>query len=183
MENDKGWMSVFGVPLGPAAVMFGVGVLTGFFFRKWKGVGVGAAGGGFDTVQRTMRLAAIRAQGLGRNHKMVFVVRCDLKMEKGKIAAQCCHAAVMCYQKALVMDIKNLDMWEATGAAKICLKAGGDEKVLKELQQRARDLNIVTAIVRDAGHTQVAPGTMTVLGIGPAPVDEINKVTGHLSLL
>jgi len=181
MEGGKGGWSVFGIPMGQAALAFGVGVLTGFFFKRWRG----AAGGGtvVDTVQRTMRLASIRAQGLGRNHKMVFVVRCDLKMGKGKIAAQCCHAAIMCYQKALVMDMKNLDIWEATGQAKICLKADGDEKVLKELQQKARDLNIVTAIVRDGGHTQVAPGTMTVLGIGPAPVEEINKVTGHLSLL
>jgi PTH2 family peptidyl-tRNA hydrolase len=86
---------------------------------------------------------------------MIFVVRTDLGMGKGKIAAQCCHAAVMCYQKAMVMDVENLDLWEATGAAKICLKSDGDETSLRTLEKKARELKIVSAIVRDGGHTQV----------------------------
>lgn len=81
------------------------------------------------------------------------------------------------------MDQENLDLWEATGCAKICLKADGNETSLLALQRKARDLKLVCAIVRDAGHTQVDPGTITVMGLGPAPVQEIDKVTGHLKLL
>lgn len=87
---------------------------------------------------------------------MVFVVRTDLGMGKGKIAAQCSHAAVMCYQKASVTDVENLNIWEATGCTKICLKAEGDQKSLLEIQRKAKDINVVTAVVRDAGHTQVS---------------------------
>lgn len=53
------------------------------------------------------------------------------------------------------MDAENLDLWEATGAAKICLKADGNETSLNVLQKKAREIKLVTAIVRDAGHTQV----------------------------
>ncbi|ODM91330.1 putative peptidyl-tRNA hydrolase 2 [Orchesella cincta] len=165
-----------------SAVVFGVGFVSGIVYRKIVAPSKSSEAM-VDTFARAARLTAIRAKGLGRNHKMVFVVRTDLGMGKGKIAAQCCHAAVMCYQKAMVMDTANLDLWEATGAAKICLKADGNETNLLELKKKARDLEIMNAVVRDAGHTQVDPGTITVLGLGPAPVTELDKVTGHLKLL
>jgi peptidyl-tRNA hydrolase len=110
-----------------------------------------------ETVSKSKRerLASIRARGLGRDQKMVFVVRTDLGMGKGKIAAQCSHAAVECYQEARVKDPENLDLWEANGVKKICLKFGGDEEGLEELEAQAQDLGIVTALICDAGHTQV----------------------------
>jgi len=150
--DEKPW-SIIG--LSANAIIFGVGVISGAFLRKLFSRGSSTGSVSVDTFQRAAKLTALRAQGLGRNHKMIFVVRTDLQMGKGKIAAQCCHAAVMCYQKAMVMDPENLDLWEATGTAKVCLKADGDEKNLKALEKLARDLKIVTAIVRDAGHTQV----------------------------
>ncbi|CAL8090151.1 unnamed protein product [Orchesella dallaii] len=165
-----------------SAVLIGVGFVSGVVYRKIF-ASSNSSGAMVDTFARAARLTAIRAKGLGRNHKMVFVVRTDLGMGKGKIAAQCCHAAVMCYQKAMVMDAENLDLWEATGAAKICLKADGNETNLLDLQKKARNMKIMNAVVRDAGHTQVDPGTITVLGLGPAPVSELDKVTGHLKLL
>jgi len=104
-------------------------------------------------------------------------------MGKGKIAAQCSHAAVKCYQRALEIDQTNLDLWEATGCTKICLKFDGDETELKKLEAKANALGVVTGLICDAGHTQVARGTFTVLGLGPAPIDKIDEVTGHLKLL
>lgn len=71
------------------------------------------------------------------------------------ITAMIGHAAVMCYQKAQVMDTENLDLWEATGTAKVCLKTDGGEETLRALEKSARALKLVTAVVRDAGHTQV----------------------------
>ncbi|KAH9176962.1 peptidyl-tRNA hydrolase II domain-containing protein [Lactarius sanguifluus] len=101
--------------------------------------------------------------------KLVLVVRTDLKMSPGKIAAQCGHATLA------------LRHWEVTGA-KIALKASSEEEIL-ELEAIAKSLNLCARSIQDAGRTQVEAGSRTVLGIGPAPVELINQVTGHLRLL
>jgi peptidyl-tRNA hydrolase len=152
--EDKPWV-IFGMGVGSAALIFGIGLASGAFLRRIFPGTPRSALSGTDSFDRAARLALLRSQGLGRNHKMIFVVRTDLGMGKGKIAAQCSHAAVMCYQKAMVTDTKNLDLWEATGTAKICLKADGDDSSLRALQLQAQQMKIVSAIVRDGGHTQV----------------------------
>lgn len=50
---------------------------------------------------------------------MVLVVRTDLGMQKGKAAAQCAHAALACYKKALKSHPDALASWERTGQAKV----------------------------------------------------------------
>ena len=47
----------------------------------------------------------------------------------------------------------------------------------------ARKNNVPSYIVRDAGRTQVAAGSETVIAIGPAPEELVNSITGHLKLL
>jgi len=112
-------------------------------------------------------------------HKMVFVVRQDLKMGKGKIAAQCCHAAIGAYATA---DAASIRRWNTRGCAKVALKVKTEEGMLACARAcRAAGLN--HCVIKDAGRTQIAPGSKTVLGIGPAPVSRINEVTGHLKLL
>jgi len=166
------------------AAIFGAGFLAAsFIFRRVLPKLSSPRNGISVDFAEAAKLAAIRASRNGRSHKMVFVVRTDLNMGKGKIAAQCSHAAIMCYQRAMAMDQENLDIWEATGVTKICLKADGDESCLKELQKKAKEHKIVCAIVRDAGHTQIAPGTYTVLGIGPFNSKDIDEITGHLKLM
>ncbi|XP_026475353.1 peptidyl-tRNA hydrolase 2, mitochondrial [Ctenocephalides felis] len=100
-------------------------------------------------------------------YKMVFVVRTDIGLRSGKIAAQCCHAAILCYEK---------------GQAKVVLKVNNLAS-LEEIYKQAKDSNITAELVRDAGHTQVTPGTITVLGIGPDTVEKVDSVTKHLKLL
>lgn len=102
-------------------------------------------------------------------------------MGKGKVATQCSHASILAYQQALKIDPKTLKEWVYSGQAKITLKIDNEEDMLA-LQKKARVYGLLTSIVRDAGRTQVAPGSKTVLAIGPGSVELINKVTGDLKL-
>ena len=120
---------------------------------------------------------------------MVLLVRQDLNMGPGKVAAQCCHATLAVYRKAMgvtrdgcAVDPMVLQQWEGSGEAKIVLKVrnGGQLQTLKEA---AAALGLPHYAVTDAGRTQVAPGTVTVMAVGPADVDAIDQLTGHLKLL
>ena len=134
--------------------------------------------------------------------KMVLVVRTDLGMTKGtytiyftprsplnnihtgKIGAQCGHATLACYKHFLRTSPSSalLARWEALGQAKVALQVKSEEE-LELLQAQALSLGLVAHIIHDAGRTQIASGSATVLGIGPAPKSVIDQVTGHLKLL
>jgi PTH2 family peptidyl-tRNA hydrolase len=132
--------------------------------------------------------------------KLVLVVRMDLGMTKGmfplpsspfiqtflillgKIAAQCGHATLACYKNLFRTKSPILRRWERTGQAKVALQVKSEDE-LEVLQATAISLGIVTEVITDAGRTQIASGSHTVLGIGPAPKSVIDKVTGHLKLL
>ncbi|KAM5179660.1 peptidyl-tRNA hydrolase 2, mitochondrial [Mantella aurantiaca] len=113
--------------------------------------------------------------------KMVLVVRNDLKMGKGKVAAQCSHAAVSAYKQLLKRNPELLKQWEYCGQPKVVLKAP-DEEAFVELLSQAKQLGLTVSLIQDAGRTQIAPGSRTVLGVGPGPCDLVDKVTGHLKL-
>ncbi|KAI6153312.1 peptidyl-tRNA hydrolase 2 [Pisolithus tinctorius] len=126
-------------------------------------------------------LAAIKP-GMLQQCKLVLVVRTDLGMTTGKIAAQCGHATLACYKALMKTNPKLVQHWERTGQAKIALRGSSEDELL-ELEAIAKSLNLCARSILDAGRTQIAAGSRTVLGIGPAPVDLINQVTGHLKLL
>ncbi|MBI4210470.1 MAG: peptidyl-tRNA hydrolase [Candidatus Diapherotrites archaeon] len=113
--------------------------------------------------------------------KQAIVVRSDLKMGKGKIAAQCSHASLDAYEKSLRVNPRWVEEWKATGTAKVVLKAGS-EKELLEIFEKAKKA-LPTALVKDAGRTQLESGTITCIAIGPAPESEIDGFTKHLKLL
>lgn len=118
--------------------------------------------------------------------RMALVIRQDLGMQKGKIAAQCAHAALSCYR--LITDPAkksyNATMtqrWLRGGQAKITLKCPGKEN-MDELYAMAIALGVNAAVIHDAGRTQIAAGSATVLGIGPAPKAVLDQITGELKL-
>ncbi|KAG6572857.1 peptidyl-tRNA hydrolase [Phytophthora cinnamomi] len=115
-------------------------------------------------------------------HKMVMCVRTDLKMGKGKVAAQCCHATLGAYKRALKRTPDAVRAWEMLGQAKVCLKVDSEEEMLA-LAERAAEHGLVNYVVVDAGRTQIAPESKTVLSIGPAPLKAIDEITGHLKLM
>eukprot|EP00117_Sycon_ciliatum_P000326 scpid41363/ scgid6435/ Peptidyl-tRNA hydrolase 2, mitochondrial; Bcl-2 inhibitor of transcription len=114
-------------------------------------------------------------------YKMVLVVRTDLKMGKGKAAAQCCHAAVACCQKLMRSNPRVLSIWEDHGQPKVVVKTES-EADLVQLATKAREAGLQTYLVSDAGRTQIPTGSKTVLGVGPGPAKVVDSVTSHLKL-
>ncbi|KAK7829911.1 hypothetical protein U0070_003366 [Myodes glareolus] len=119
--------------------------------------------------------------GESGEYKMILVVRTDLKMGKGKVAAQCSHAAVSAYKQIQRKNPQVLKEWEYCGQPKVVVKAP-DEETLIALLTHAKVLGLTVSLIQDAGRTQIEPGSRTVLGIGPGPVELIDEVTGHLKL-
>ncbi len=114
--------------------------------------------------------------------KQVIIVRKDLKMGTGKLAAQVAHASILSCEKARIKNIDWFNGWFNFGQPKIILKVNS-LKELEEINEKGHLHNLPTAIVRDAGLTQLEPGTATCVGIGPAPTQIINKITNELKLL
>ena len=114
--------------------------------------------------------------------KMVLVVNTELEMGKGKVAAQCGHAAVACFKAALVEEPQLVATWERTGQTKVVVRGGGEESLLA-VSKAGRQAGMVVAEVRDAGRSQVEAGSLTVIGLGPANNLLIDKVAGKLKLL
>lgn len=113
--------------------------------------------------------------------KQVIVVRTDLEMGKGKIAAQVGHACVLGAEQVRKGKPEWFSIWWS-GQEKVVVKVKS-LKELEEIREHAIDLNLPWSEVTDAGHTQIAPGTTTCISIGPAPEDLVDKITGHLKLL
>jgi PTH2 family peptidyl-tRNA hydrolase len=115
-------------------------------------------------------------------YKQVIVFRSDLKLGKGKIAAQAGHAAVSAAEEARKRHRTWWEAWLFEGQRKIAVKVKG-EKELGELETQAKELGLPNALIVDRGFTQVLEGTVTCLGIGPAPAGLVDKLTGKLKLL
>lgn len=111
--------------------------------------------------------------------KQVIVVRTDLGMGTGKLAAQVAHASLKAYEEAPSDVRKN---WKSSGATKVVVGAEGEEQIL-DLSNEARSAGLPNALVRDAGRTQIESGTLTSLGVGPANGEKIDAITGDLKLL
>jgi PTH2 family peptidyl-tRNA hydrolase len=114
-------------------------------------------------------------------YKQVIVFRSDLKLSKGKMAAQAGHAAFSAAEEARRHHKEWLNAWIEEGQCKIAVKVKG-EKELLELEKQAKDLRLPCALIVDKGLTEVPPGTTTCLGIGPAPAEKIDRITGKLPL-
>jgi peptidyl-tRNA hydrolase, PTH2 family len=115
-------------------------------------------------------------------HKMVIVVRKDLKLSPGKMAAQVAHAAVNCALSAKRRQPDNFDAWYDEGQKKVVVKAK-DLEELFSIKALAESAGLTTSLITDAGHTELPPGTITCLGVGPANERDMDKVTGHLGLM
>ncbi|MEM2092702.1 MAG: peptidyl-tRNA hydrolase Pth2 [Candidatus Bathyarchaeia archaeon] len=114
--------------------------------------------------------------------KQVIVFRSDLKLSKGKMAAQAGHAAVSAAEETRKHNRNWWENWMKEGQCKIVVKVK-NEKELLELKKQADEMKLPHALIVDSGLTEIPPGTITCLGIGPAPAEKIDKLTGVLPLL
>lgn len=112
-------------------------------------------------------------------YKQCIIIRNDVKMSCGKKCAQAGHAAVAAYEKS---SLQMKKAWYNEGQKKVVLK-GSDQKTLFELKSLAETAGIAAVLIQDAGITEIPPGTITALGLGPAKSEELDKITGDLPLL
>ena len=122
--------------------------------------------------------------------KQVICVRRDLNMRKGKMCAQSSHASVqVCIELEREWDPdhgypnKNYEEWINGAQTKICVYVNSEQDLM-DIYNKAKFAGIPCSIITDAGRTEFhGVPTKTVCAIGPADSQEIDKITGHLSLL
>ncbi len=116
-------------------------------------------------------------------YKQVIAVRTDIRMSKGKLAAQVAHAAVEAVLNALDMGLRSwVQEWRLQGAKKVVVRGGSETDLLRIYEEAVR-AGLPAALIRDAGRTELPPGTLTAVAVGPAPSDRVDRITGRLKLL
>lgn len=115
-------------------------------------------------------------------YKQVMVARDDLDMSPGKLAVQVAHASLSAAERARKEKTEWFENWLGERQKKVVVEVNS-EKDLAELAEKAGDVGLPHGLIKDAGLTELSPGTSTVLGVGPGPNDEVDKVTGDLPLL
>ena len=116
------------------------------------------------------------------SYKLVVAVREDLGLSSGKTAVQVAHAAVGCVMKARATNAKWYSRWDHEGGKKVVVHVEREED-LRSLERIADKEGLPLYLVSDAGLTEVPPGTITCIGLGPAPDHLLNPLTGSLPLL
>jgi PTH2 family peptidyl-tRNA hydrolase len=111
--------------------------------------------------------------------KQIIIIRNDLKMSEGKKCVQAAHASLGAYKKS---DKKMTRKWELEGQKKVVLEVDSRKKIL-DLYKKSKKEKIPCFLVEDAGLTELKPGTITALGIGPEREETLDKITGNLKLL
>jgi PTH2 family peptidyl-tRNA hydrolase len=124
------------------------------------------------------------------NTKQVIVIRKDLNMRKGKIAAQAAHASVAVLTDCLVKgDVlwtfwpgEEMEHWLENSFTKICVYVNSEEELLG-IYKHAKKREIICSLIKDSGKTEFKEPTYTAVAVGPAEVEIVNKITGELPLL
>ena len=128
--------------------------------------------------------------------KQVIIIRKDLNMRKGKMCAQAAHASMKIFFDRMQRNRKikppginyqlnvtrEMQMWIGGKFTKIVVGCDS-EKELLEIYQKAKDAKLPCVIIKDCGATEFKEPTLTVVAIGAAEAEEIDKITGGLKLL
>lgn len=119
-------------------------------------------------------------------YKQAIILRTDIGMSKGKMCAQAAHASLEAALKTLKVDKIHksniLESWRKEGAKKVVLKVMSESALIK-LRDQAVRAGLRSALIKDAGFTEIPAGTITALAIGPDKEEKIDKITGKLASL
>lgn len=130
------------------------------------------------------------------DYKQVIVVRRELNMRKGKLAAQAAHASMAVFtrgegahfqevdgQKQMVIPLdEEAYAWLSGRFRKICVYVNTEAELLA-LHRQAQAAGLRCALIQDSGFTEFkGVPTYTTLAIGPHCNEKLNPVTGHLPL-
>lgn len=132
----------------------------------------------------------------GNEPKQVLIVRKDLNMRKGKIAAQAAHASMKAIlsegsfmqsfghvEVVIPLNRPELAEWLEGRFTKVCVSVDSEQELL-DIYQQAKEAGLICSLITDAGLTEFnGVPTNTVVAVGPAYPDDVNKITGHLKLL
>lgn len=134
--------------------------------------------------------------------KQMIVMRRDLKMRKGKIAAQAGHACVQATLQALMshreleklrrqgntLSVESRDKynpladWFNEGVAKVCVYVDSERELL-DIAEKGKEAGFIYALIRDAGLTEFhGETTLTCLAFEPLYDKQIDPITGDLPL-
>ena len=115
--------------------------------------------------------------------KQVIIVRKDLGMSCGKIAAQVAHAPVMAMERTGIFDMQGVTAWKRDdGQIKVILKVNSYTE-LNDYFINIINANLPVVKIHDAGRTQLEPDTVTCIGIGPISSELIDPIVKDLKLL
>lgn len=113
---------------------------------------------------------------------MLFIVNGSLAMSSGKMAAQVAHCAIDLHQEILNRRMQALNFWMISGRRKIVLRGDSPEELLDIQQRISMNKSVVSALIQDAGRTEIARGSITCLGLFGTD-SQLDSTTGHLRLL
>ncbi len=116
------------------------------------------------------------------SYKQAIVVRTDLNMSTGKLAAQACHASLGSSEEVRKRSRSAWNRWQAEGGRKIVLAVASKDELM-DVWERAGRQKIPRYMVSDKGLTEIPPGSKTAIGLGPVASSKLDKVTGNIPLL
>ena len=117
-------------------------------------------------------------------YKQVIVIRRDLGMSCGKMMVQAAHASVTAVLEAEKRPEwrKWLEAWLREGQKKVAVGVESEDELVEKYRE-AIELGLPVSLIRDAGLTELPPGTLTAIAVGPGPENIVDRVTGRLKLV
>lgn len=120
-------------------------------------------------------------------YRLYAIIRTDIEMDRGKIAAQMGHAYLEAYLLALEKRPETIPLYKKDQTIKIAMRA---KKVqhLEDAYQKAFDAGIPSVLITDLGlyglpEDMLGKPTVTALGLGPAKRNEVKDILKRFQLL